>query len=40
MSSRILTASVIGVDAFNDDPDGVLKKAENGTVAVLSLIHI
>ncbi|EMM6762076.1 primosomal protein DnaT [Pluralibacter gergoviae] len=36
MSSRILTASVIGVDAFNDDPDGVLKKAENGTVAVFA----
>ena len=34
MSSRILTASVIGVDAFMHDPDAVLNKAENGTVAV------
>lgn len=36
MSSRILTASVIGVDAFLHDPAGVLAKTENGTVAVFA----
>lgn len=36
MSSRILTASVIGVDAFLHDPAGTLAKTENGTVAVFA----
>lgn len=34
MSSRILTPDVIGIDAFHDDPQGVLARTENGTLAV------
>ncbi|MRS15338.1 primosomal protein DnaT [Enterobacteriaceae bacterium RIT691] len=36
MSSRVLSSSVIGVEAFARDPEGVLKRAENGTVAVFA----
>ncbi|MGU3414470.1 primosomal protein DnaT [Enterobacteriaceae bacterium C34A] len=36
MSSRILTSSVIGIDAFLHDPDGVLNNAESGAVAVFA----
>lgn len=36
MSSRILTSSVIGIDAFLHDPDGVLNNADNGAVAVFA----
>lgn len=34
MSSRILTTSVAGIDAFMRDPRGVLTNAEGGTIAV------
>ena len=34
MSSRILTSSVVGIDALMNDPEGVVKKADNGAVAV------
>ncbi len=34
MSSRILTPDVIGIDAFHDDPQGALSRAENGALAV------
>lgn len=34
MSSRILTTSIAGIDAFMRDPRGVLTNAEGGTVAV------
>jgi DNA replication protein DnaT len=36
MSSRILTSSVIGVEAFLRDPDGVLNNADNGAIAVFA----
>lgn len=36
MSSRILTASVVGIDALLHDPGSVLNRAENGTVAVFT----
>lgn len=36
MSSRILTTSVTGIDAFMHDPRGVLANAEGGTVAVFA----
>jgi DNA replication protein DnaT len=35
MSSRILTTSIAGIDAFMRDPRGVLTHAEGGTVAFL-----
>ncbi|MDW2742670.1 primosomal protein DnaT [Atlantibacter subterraneus] len=34
MSSRILTPDVIGIDAFNNDPQGALSRADNGALAV------
>ena len=34
MSSRILTPDVIGIDAFHDNPQGALARAENGALAV------
>lgn len=34
MSSRILTPDVIGIDAFYDNPQGALARAENGALAV------
>jgi DNA replication protein DnaT len=36
MSSRILTTSIAGIDAFMRDPRGVLTHAEGGTVAVFA----
>lgn len=36
MSSRILTSSVTGIDAFMHDPRGVLTHAQDGTVAVFA----
>ena len=36
MSSRILTTSIAGIDAFMRDPRGVLTHAEGGTLAVLA----
>jgi len=36
MSSRILTTSVAGIDAFMRDPRGVLTHAENGTIAIFA----
>ena len=36
MSSRILTTSIAGIDAFMRDPSGVLTHAEGGTLAVLA----
>ena len=36
MSSRILTTSVTGIDAFMHDPRGVLANAEGGTVAIFA----
>ncbi|WP_421532146.1 primosomal protein DnaT [Lelliottia amnigena] len=36
MSSRILTTSVAGIDAFMRDPRGVLNNAEGGTIAVFA----
>ncbi|MDY1037133.1 primosomal protein DnaT [Lelliottia sp. CFBP8978] len=36
MSSRILTTSVAGIDAFMRDPRGVLSNAEGGTIAVFA----
>ena len=36
MSSRILTTSIAGIDAFMHDPRGVLTNAENGTLAVFA----
>lgn len=36
MSSRILTTSVTGIDAFMHDPRGVLSRAQGGTVAVFA----
>ena len=34
MSSRILTTSIAGIDAFMRDPRGALANAEGGTIAV------
>jgi len=34
MSSRLLTTSVAGIDAFVRDPRGILTKADGGTLAV------
>lgn len=34
MSSRILTPDVIGIDAFYDNPQGALARADNGALAV------
>jgi Pyocin large subunit len=34
MSSRILTSSVVGIDALVLDPEGVVKNTDNGAVAV------
>ena len=36
MSSRILTTSIAGIDAFMRDPRGVLTHAEGGTLAVFA----
>lgn len=36
MSSRVLTSSVIGIDALLRDPEGVLKNADNGAIAVFA----
>ncbi|MGL4428560.1 MAG: primosomal protein DnaT [Silvania sp.] len=36
MSSRILTTSIAGIDAFMRDPRSVLANAEGGTVAVFA----
>ncbi|CZW11842.1 primosomal protein DnaT [Enterobacter cloacae] len=36
MSSRILTTSIAGIDAFMRDPRGVLTHAEGGMLAVLA----
>ncbi|POZ16486.1 primosomal protein DnaT [Lelliottia aquatilis] len=36
MSSRLLTTSVAGIDAFVRDPRGVLAKADGGTLAVFA----
>ncbi|WP_061707870.1 primosomal protein DnaT [Pseudenterobacter timonensis] len=36
MSSRILTPTVVGIDAFMRDPRGALSHAEGGTVAVFA----
>ena len=36
MSSRILTTSIAGIDAFMRDPRGVLTHAEGGSVAVFA----
>ena len=36
MSSRILTTSIAGIDAFMRDPRGVLTHADGGTVAVFA----
>lgn len=36
MSSRVLSSSVIGIDAFTRDPQGVLQSAGSGTVAVFA----
>ncbi len=36
MSSKVLSSSVIGIDALARDPETVLNSAENGTVAVFS----
>jgi len=36
MSSRILTTSIAGIDAFMRDPRGVLTNAEGGTLAVFA----
>lgn len=36
MSSRILTTSIAGIDAFMRDPRGVLDSAESGSVAVFA----
>lgn len=36
MSSRILTTSVTGIDAFMHDPRGVLSRAQGGTIAVFA----
>ena len=34
MSSRILTSSVVGIDALIRDPEGVVKNTDSGAVAV------
>jgi len=36
MSSRLLTTSVAGIDAFVRDPRGILTKADGGTLAVFA----
>jgi len=36
MSSRLLTTSVAGIDAFMRDPRGILTKADGGTLAVFA----
>ncbi|RAU36163.1 primosomal protein DnaT [Enterobacter sp. ECC-175] len=36
MSSRILTSSIAGIDAFMRDPRGMLTHAEKGTLAVFA----
>jgi len=36
MSSRLLTTSVAGIDAFVRDPRGILTKADSGTLAVFA----
>lgn len=36
MSSRILTTSVVGIDAFMRDPRGVLTNADGGAIAVFA----
>ncbi len=37
MSVKILTSTVIGLEAFRQDPIGALSSAESGAVAVFGL---